>query len=150
MKKMITIDYDEYNGFNIFIQKLQKQIQEQNIFIQQLKTEISFLKDKGDGILIIEKDAEKNNIIEYKSTEKSALLLMVDENKSIRINCEELNESLLNCVKKNNQLVNSIDVQIKQNVVLQNEINKLKNDINELKFRGVWHRLINKIPNKKQ
>lgn len=138
MIKTITINYDEYENFNNRIQSLNKRITDLNGIINSQKNELSFLKEKGDNIFVIVKTDNQIENIEYRSDEKNLLLQMVEENKNIRLTCNEINAVLLKYVNQNN------DLEIKNdNLKCENEV--LKNEIDTLKRRGIWERLTNKI-----
>lgn len=141
MKKMVTVDYDEYIKYSTTIDDLRKHVEELNKFSISLQNEIKFLKDSGENILVIVKSTDKPDVHEYKSDEKNVILDLVTENQKVRERYDELS-------RKNDNLENQkamilLKYQEMDNFY-KNQIDKLNDRINSIEQRGILDRIVNK------
>jgi len=136
MKKMITVDYDEYSKLSTTIETLRRENQKLTVANINLTKELDFLKSNGgDNILVIVKD--KNNIYEYKSTEKSILVDLVSENKKLR-------ESLDEMYKLNTNIENQKNVLIFKYQEMENMYKMNLNQLQSIEKRSLMDRILNK------
>lgn len=93
MKKMIYIDNEVIEGYQKKIRSLQDDLEKLNLLTNKLNNDLKFLKDSGEKILVIVK-SEKDDVYEYKSTEKELLSQIVLENHKIRERYDELSRRI--------------------------------------------------------
>ena len=137
---MVTIDMSELDRMDNTILNLRNQIdiiRQENV---KLKSEISFLKDSGENILVIVKDKDKPDIHEYKSDEKTVILDLVTENSNIRNRYDELSRNIDN-VENQKQLILMKYKEMES--IYKNQILKLENYIEYLENRSIFSRLKN-------
>jgi chromosome segregation ATPase len=141
MNKNITIDYQEIERYNKTIDDLRRTIDNKNSIIQNLQSDLKFLKEKGDGILVIEKG--EVDTVEFKSTEKELLLKMVSEYSHIREALTDLiNEHRKILLEKETMKskISSLESNIAE---FTNELVKLNSNYDELKNRSFFKRILN-------
>jgi CRISPR/Cas system CMR-associated protein Cmr5 small subunit len=136
MDKNITIEYQEYEKLMKTVDELRRSIDGKNSIIQNLRSELSFIKEKGDGILIIEKK-ENADSIEFKSTEKDVVVKLVE------VYSELVNEHRDVLLEKES-LKNKVE-ELESNIAqYTNEIIKLNEKFEKIKNRKLLKRLLNK------
>lgn len=147
MKKLISIDYQEYISYQQKIDNLRNDISKYQLEIQKLKKEISFLKDSGDNVLVIVKDKDKPDVHEYKSSEKDTILVMVEENSKLRERYDDI-------LRKKDNIENQKQLIILKYNEMENiyktKIGKLENHIEYLENRTLLERVLNKKKNIKE
>jgi len=141
MKKLVSIDYDEYIGYSQTIDQLRTQISGFREEIQKLQKEISFLKDSGENILVIVKHQDKPDVHEYKSNEKNILTDLVQENYRVRERYDELSREK-DKIENQNQLI-ILKYREMENIY-KNKIIELDNYISYLEDRSFIDRIKNK------
>ena len=136
MDKNITIEYQEYENLMKTVDELRRTIDNKNSMIQNLRSELSFIKEQGDGILIIEK-SENADTIEFKSTEKDVVVKLVE------VYSELVNEHRDILLEKES-LKNKVE-ELESNIAqYTNELVKLNKNFEKLKNRKFLKRLLNK------
>ena len=141
MKKLVSIDYNEYIGYSQTIDQLRTQISGFREEIQKLQKEISFLKDSGENILVIVKHQDKPDVHEYKSDEKNILTDLVQENYRVRERYDELSREK-DKIENQNQLI-ILKYREMENIY-KNKIIELDNYISYLEDRSFIDRIKNK------
>lgn len=140
MKKLISIDYDDYMYYIQTIDNLRQQISKFDIEIQKLHKEIEFLKDSGENILVIVKQQDKPDVHEYKTKEKNVLTDLVQENYRVREKYDELSRENDNIKNQNNIII--LKYREMENIY-KNRVIKLEEYINYLENRNFFNRLKN-------
>jgi len=141
MKKLVSIDYDEYMKYSQTIDQLRSQIYGFREEVQKLNKEISFLKDSGENILVIVKHQDKPDVHEYKSDEKNILTDLVQENYRVRERYDELSREK-DKVENQNQLI--ILKYREMEHIYTTKINELDTYIKYLEDRSFVDRVKNK------
>jgi hypothetical protein len=147
VKKLVSIDYDEYLKYTQTIDKLRGDITHYQTEIQKLKKEIDFLKDSGENILVIVKDRDKPDVHEYKTTEKNVLTDLVAENYRVRDRYDELSRRIDN-VENQKQLI--ILKYKEMEGIYKTQVNKLEEYVDYLENRSFWSRIKNETKNIKR
>lgn len=140
MKKLVSIEYDEYVKYTQTIDNLRQQISKFQVEIQKLNKEISFLKDSGENILVIVKQQNKPDVHEYKTNEKNILTDLVQENAKTRERYDEISREKDNSENQKQMVI--LKYREMENIY-NNQIEKLKEYIDYLENRGLYDRLRN-------
>jgi len=147
MRKIVNIDFEELEKMDNIILNLRNQTQQYQQEITKLNSEINFLKDTGENILVIVKDNDKPDTFEYKTNEKNVLVDLVSENSRIRERYDELSRRIDN-VENQKQLI--ILKYKEMETIYKNQIYKLDEYIHYLENRSLIGRLKNEIKKPKQ
>jgi len=142
MRKLVSIDYQEYVKYSQTIDDLRVQMSKFQQEINKLKKEIVFLKDSGENILVIVKDKDKPDIHEYKSNEKNVILSVVQENSNIRERYDELSRRIDNVENQKQMII--LKYKEMENIY-KDQVSKLEVYVDYLENRSVWGRLKNDI-----
>jgi len=147
MRKIVNIDFQELEKMDNIILNLRNQSQQYQQEITKLNSEINFLKDTGENILVIIKDNDKPDTFEYKTNEKNVLVDLVSENSRIRERYDELSRRIDN-VENQKQLI--ILKYKEMETIYKNQIYKLDEYIHYLENRSLIGRLKNEIKKPQQ
>lgn len=141
MEKMLYINSIEIDRYRNLINKLRNDVDIIRKDYNKILTENNFLKNNGDEILVIVKDINKNNVYEYRSTEKELLTNLVSENYIVR-------EKYDNIIREKENIENQRQIILMKS---QDMINQYNNKITELTQYIDWlenRDLISRISNK--
>jgi len=144
MKKMVTIDYQEYMKFTQTIDALRNNLNSLQLEKIKLDKEIAFLKDSGENILVIVKSQDKPDVHEYKTDEKNVLTDLVAENYRIRERYDELSRQIDNIENQKSMILLKYK---EMESIYKNQITKLEDYIETLESRGFWSRIKNDTKN---
>lgn len=142
MKKMVYIDSQEIERYQNIIQELRNSAETVRKDKAKTDAENKFLKDSGEEILVIVKDAETNSTYEYKSNEKILLNELVSENKSVRDKYDQILRENDN-IKTQNQLMIMKYHEMENH--LKDNLSKSNKYTDWLEQRGFFSRLINSL-----
>jgi len=140
MKKLVSIDYDEYIKYTETIDRLRSDITKFQQEIIKLKKEITFLKDSGENILVIIKQHDKPDVHEYKTDEKNVLTDLVQENYRVRERYDELSRKIDNIENQKQLLILKYK---EMDNIYKNQVSKLEEYVDYLENRSFWSRLKN-------
>ena len=136
---MIYIDAEELERYQKESFVLREELNKKRTEKIALEKELTFLKDSGDEIMVIVKDAT-HDTYEYKSTEKELLNQLVLDNKDVRDKYDEL-------LRYKDNLENQKQLIILKYNNMENQYTNLIGEldiyITELETRSVFGRLIN-------
>jgi len=140
MKKLVSIEYEEYMKYSETIDNLRKQIGKYRQEIQKLNKEIDFLKDSGENILIIVKKDNEPDIHEYKSSEKDIILKLVQENSNVRFRYDELSRKIDNVENQKSIIILKYQ---EMETIYKGQVKQLEEYVDYLENRSFFSRLKN-------
>jgi hypothetical protein len=144
MKKMIYLDSQEIERYQQTITSLRNDLDIVRRENNQSKTELKFLKENGDDILVIVKNSD-NDVYEYRSTEKELMLKLVSENQSVREKYDEVVRVKDNSENQKQMLMLKYH---EMNNDYKKKVEDLTKYINFLENRTFYQRISNSTKNK--
>lgn len=144
MEKRFTFTGDEYN--KNLEEKDKLRIENKNLLkkIDELYSEIEFMKTSKEDVLVVVKDKEKHDEYYFKSKEKEVLKQLIEINKELT----SKNKELLDYINLlNNNIKNLEESKINLNFKVNEQkklINKKNTRINNLENRNLFWRILNK------
>ena len=137
---MITIEYCELEKLDNTIINLRNQVGQFQNEINKLNKEISFLKDRGENILVIVKSLDKPDVHEYKTSEKNILTELVAENGKIRESYDYISRQKDNAENQKQMIILKYK---EMETIYKNQITKLEEYVEYLENRSIFSRLKN-------
>lgn len=140
MRRIMTIEYEEYMQLVEIRDTVQQEIKELKRTIFQQANEIKFLKNMGENVLVIKED-KQGQIYEFRSPEKDALLELVNTYNQLQTKHENLIQEIGTLQTKIQKQQYFYREQIENNL---DQIESYQVELETLKKRKLWARIWNK------
>jgi len=136
MKALKSIPYEEYEANINKIGALLKEIEYLSNKNRDYVDELDFIKNSGDGIMIIEKVGAVTTH-EYKSDVSNMATKLVDENKMLIDMVNRISSEIKSMEAEKVELMTKLALSVGENTMLNMELGEMRN-------RNILKRLINK------